>query len=211
MIKHIFFDVAGTLLGKPDLVQVIQKTLANFDHQVSQDEIRKKHKLLSEVIHFPDRTDEVFYKKFNTELLYLLGIIPTDKLCDAIFKSCTYLPWFPFDDTNILSELKLPLGVISNFNTSLKDKLNQFFGPIFQHVYASEELGVAKPDLAFFSKALELSSLQPKEVLYIGDSVKLDVAPTSLLGIKTLLIDRDNFYSSMPNRITHLSQIKEYL
>lgn len=211
MIKHIYFDVAGTLIGKPGLIPNIQKALASHNHHVSQDEIRKKHKLLSEVIHFPDRTDEAFYKGFNSEILYLLGIIPTDELCDAIFKSCTYLPWVPFKDTQVLGNLNYPLGVISNFNSSLKDKLNDFFGPIFQHVYVSEELRVAKPDLAFFSKALELSSLQPSEVLYIGDSVKLDLAPALSLGIKSLLIDRDNFYPSLPNRITDLSQIKNYL
>lgn len=211
MIKLIYFDVAGTLIGKPDLFPKIQKTLASFNYQISQDEIKYKHKLLSEVIHFPDRTDEMFYKKFNTEMLNLLGIIPTEELCDAIFKSCTYLPWIPFDDTQVLGNLNYPLGVISNFNSSLKDKLNDFFGPIFQHVYVSEELKVAKPDLAFFSKALELSSLQASEVLYIGDSVKLDLAPASYLGIKSLLIDRDNFYPNLPNRITELSQIKNYL
>ena len=69
MIKYIFFDVAGTLLGKPSLFKIIQKTLADFDFKVSLEEVKQKHKLLSEVIHFLDRTDEVFYKKFNFFIL----------------------------------------------------------------------------------------------------------------------------------------------
>lgn len=211
MIKYIFFDVAGTLLGKPTLFSIIQKTLSDFGHEFSLNEIKNKHKLLSEVIHFPDRTDETFYKKFNSELLYLLGIIPNEELVNAIFKNCTYLPWEAFEDTKILKELGLPIGVISNFNTSLKDKLIQFFGPVFQDVLVSEELGVAKPKIEFYQKALEKISYSAHEVLYVGDSIKLDLEPASKLGFKVLIIDRDIFYPNLPNRISSLTEITQFI
>lgn len=211
MIKYIFFDVAGTLLGKPSLFLNIQKALADFDHEVAIENIKAKHKLLSEVIHFPDRTDADFYRKFNSELLYLLGIVPTEELLNAIFKNCTYLPWEAFEDTKILSELNVPLGVISNFNTTLKNKLNQFFGPVFQDVFVSEELGVAKPKIEFYQKALEKIPFQANEVLYIGDSIKLDLEPAVNLGFKVLIIDRDNFYPNLKNKMANLAEIKQFL
>jgi len=211
MVQYIFFDVAGTLLGKPTLYSIIKKTLLDFGYEIGLDEIKNKHKLLSEVIHFPDRTDELFYKKFNSELLYLLGIIPNEELVNAIFKNCTYLPWEAFEDTQILKELNLPLGVISNFNTSLKDKLQQFFGPVFQDVFVSEELGVAKPNIEFYQKALEKIPFDAQEVLYVGDSVKLDLEPASKLGFKVLLIDRDNFYPKLKNSISNLTEINHFL
>lgn len=211
MIKYIFFDVAGTLLGKPTLFSIIQKTLSDFGHEVSLNEIKNKHKLLSEVIHFPDRTDADFYKKFNSELLYLLGIVPEEIVIDSIFKNCTYLPWEAFDDTKILNELNLPIGVISNFNTSLKDKLTQFFGSVFQDVLVSEELGVAKPNIEFYQKALEKTPFAAHEVLYVGDSIKLDLEPASKLGFKVLIIDRDNFYPNSKNRISNLTEITQFI
>ena len=211
MIQYIFFDVAGTLLGKPTLYSIIQNTLRDFGHEVGLDEIKNKHKLLSEVIHFPDRTDETFYRKFNSELLYLLGIIPEEIVIDSIFKNCTYLPWEAFDDTKILKELNLPMGVISNFNTSLKDKLTQFFGPVFQDVLVSEELGVAKPNIEFYQKALEKIPFDVHEVLYVGDSIKLDLEPASKLGFKVLIIDRDNFYPNSKNRISNLTEITQFI
>jgi len=211
MIKYIFFDVAGTLLGKPSLFSNIQKTLADFGHEVAIENIKAKHKLLSEVIHFPDRTDADFYRKFNSELLYLLGIVPTEELLNAIFKNCTYLPWEAFEDTKILSELNVPLGVISNFNTTLKDKLDQFFGPVFQDVFVSEELGVAKPKIEFYQKALGKIPFQANEVLYIGDSIKLDLEPATNLGFKVLIIDRDNFYPNLKNKMANLAEIKQFL
>ena len=211
MIQYIFFDVAGTLLGKPTLYSIIQNTLRDFGHEVGLDEIKNKHKLLSEVIHFPDRTDMAFYEKFNSELLYLLGIVPEEALINSIFKKCTYLPWQAFDDTQILQKLNLPIGVISNFNTSLKDKLEHFFGPVFQDVFVSEELGVAKPNIEFYRKALEKIPFASHEVLYVGDSIKLDLEPASKLGFKVLIIDRDNFYPNSKNRISSLTEITQFL
>lgn len=211
MIKYIYFDVAGTLLGKPSLYSNIQKSLNEFEHQVSIDTIQSKHKLLAEIIHFPDRTDENFYKKFNSELLYLLGIIPTDEILNTIFKNCTYLPWEAFEDTSVLSELDVPLGVISNFNTTLKDKLNTFFGPIFNDVFVSEELGVAKPKIEFYQKALEKIPFNANEVLYIGDSIKLDFEPATKIGFNVLIIDRDNFYPNLKNNIANLAEIRNFL
>jgi len=211
MIKYIFFDVAGTLLGKPTLYSIIQNTLSDFGHEVGLNEIKNKHKLLSEVIHFPDRTDATFYKKFNSELLYLLGIVPEEIVINSIFKNCTYLPWVAFNDTKILNELNLPIGVISNFNTSLKDKLTQFFGPVFQDVIVSEELGVAKPNIEFYQKALEKIPFAPHEVLYVGDSIKLDLEPASKLGFKVLIIDRDNFYPNSKNKISSLTEITQFI
>jgi HAD superfamily hydrolase (TIGR01549 family) len=211
MIQYIFFDVAGTLLGKPTLYSIIQNTLQDFGHVVSIDEIKSKHKLLSEVIHFPDRTDKAFYEKFNSELLYLLGIVPEEAIVNSIFKNCTYLPWEAFDDTQILKEINLPMGVISNFNTSLKDKLEQFFGPVFQDVFVSEELEVAKPNIEFYQKALEKIPFVAHEVLYVGDSIKLDLEPASKLGFKVLIIDRDHFYPNSKNKISNLTEITQFL
>jgi HAD superfamily hydrolase (TIGR01509 family) len=211
MVKYIFFDVSGTLLGKPILFFKINEVLLSHKYVVDLNELKFKHKLLSEVIHFPDRTDEHFYNYFNAELLRLLGIMPSESLLKAIFTNCTYLPWEKFDDTNTLTEIKVPMGIISNFNSTLKDKLNQFFGPVFKDVLVSEELGVAKPAIAFYESALERLQFKPSEVLYVGDSLKLDIEPASSLGIKSLLIDRDDFYSSSPFKIKSLVEIKKYL
>lgn len=211
MIKYIYFDVAGTLLEKPMLYANIQKSLADFGYDITIKDIKIKHKLVSELIHFPDRTDEMFYNKFNSEFLYVLGIVPTEELLKSIFKNCTYLPWQAFEDTQILKEINIPMGVISNFNTSLRDKLEHFFGPVFKDVFVSEELGVAKPNIAFYQEALNKIQLKPSEVLYIGDSVRLDYEPAYKIGFNVLIIDRDNFYPNLKYKISNLAEIPNFL
>ncbi len=211
MIKYILFDVAGTLLYKPTLFDKINEILISNEINVSPAEIILKHKLLSEVIHFPDRTDNKFYYHFNSELLRLLGVIPNDKLLNDIFNNCTYLPWEKFSDTNALSELTIPIGIISNFNNTLREKLTSFFGNIFKDILVSEELGVAKPKIEFYQKAIESIGISPKNILYVGDSLKLDVEPANKLGIKSLLIDREGFYKNSNYRIQSLNEIKNFI
>lgn len=211
MIRYVLFDVSGTLLTKPSLINNINEVLIEFGHSIPLNEIRYKHKFISELIHFPDRTDVDFYQKFNSEFLRALGIVPERFLLNEIFKRCTYLPWEKFNDTEILTDLNIPCGILSNFNSSLNEKLSVFFGPIFTDVLVSEELGISKPNLEFYKRALEKIGVIPSEILYIGDSLKLDIEPASKLGIKSLLIDRDCFYSGSKFRIESLFDIKNFI
>ena len=55
----------------------------------------------------------------------------------------------------------------------------------------SEELGVAKPDPAFFSRSLELmGSPDPADVAYVGDRVDNDVLPAIAAGMRSVWIRR---------------------
>ncbi|MFD1601629.1 HAD family hydrolase [Flavobacterium artemisiae] len=207
-MKYLLLDVAGTLLHKPDLFLTINNTLQNFGHTIALDKLRYNHKMLSETIKFPDRTDVDFYSYFNSEFLYSLGIIPNAELLNAVFQSCSYLPWEKFEDTNVLKEIEIPIGIISNFNSSLKKKMNDYFGSIFSDFFVSEELGISKPSLEFYQKAIEKIKIEPKDILYVGDSFKLDLEPAVRLGINTLIVDRDNFYPNNPNTILSLLELK---
>lgn len=210
-MKYILFDVAGTLLYKPSFYGKIGEVLQQYGHTVEEKNIKYHHKILSESIFFPDRTNEEFYATFNAEFLYSLGIIPTKELLDAIFKACSYLPWEPFEDTSFLNEINIPIGIISNFNSTLKEKLKSFFDVTFADVFVSEELGVAKPSAEFYGKALQQIGIAPQDIIYVGDSVKLDLEPALKLGIKALLIDRENYFPAQENRIASLTDLKKFL
>jgi len=206
-ISYILFDACETLMHKPALWKNIMQVLTANGHQVEKKELQHKHKLLSECIHFPDRTSKSFYQKFNAEVLYALGIIPTDKLLEQIFEACTYLPWVTYEDTAVLEEIKLPMGVLSNFNSTLKDKLDDLIGDVFEEVLISEVLGVAKPAITFYEKAIKKIGVPPAEILYIGDSLKLDIQPALAVGMQPLLIDRIRLYPNYVNRLDSLSQL----
>lgn len=210
-MKYLLLDVAGTLLHKPTFYGKMLSVLESYGHAVTLPQLKFNHKLLSEAIRFPDRTDSEFYKMFNAEVLYSLGIVPTDSLINDIFSACTYLPWEKFDDTSVLHDLHIPVGILSNFNSTLKEKLNGYFGDIFSDVFVSEELGVAKPNIAFYQRALDKIGVAPQDILYIGDSFKLDLEPATKVGMKAFVVDRDNYFPNNPNVISSLTQIKDLL
>lgn len=209
--EYILFDVAGTLLYKPSFFDKILVILKANGYKITKEEFIFKHKLLSETIKFPDRTDKDFYNFFNEELLYSLGVLPNNILLDKIFTACSYLPWEKFEDTQVLEKIKQPIGIISNFNNTLRSKLDESFNINFCNIIVSEEIGISKPDLEFYKRALEIIDVDPKKILYIGDSVKLDLHPATLCGIETLVIDRDDFYPSLETKISNLEHIIEYI
>jgi HAD superfamily hydrolase (TIGR01662 family) len=67
----------------------------------------------------------------------------------------------------------------------------------------SEELGVAKPDPAFFQRALELmGSPDPREVAYVGDRLDNDVGPSAAAGMRAVWMRRGP-WGIIPKAPTH--------
>jgi FMN phosphatase YigB (HAD superfamily) len=212
MIKAVFFDVANTLLDKPDLYPNMQQVLLKHGHNVPARLLAERHRLLSEVIEFPDKTSKAFYDTFNAQLLLMLGILPAPELVTALFDACTYLPWRAFDDVAHVQTIGLPKGVISNWDATLRAKLQEHTPIAFQWVLGSQEMQVRKPSLEFYSKVIELTGLSPDEILYVGDSIKLDIQPALSLGIRAVLIDRLNLYAaSSLARITQMQDLNMML
>lgn len=209
--EYILFDVAGTLLYKPIFYEKIIDILKDNGHEIVIEDLMFKHKLLSETIQFPDRTNKEFYSSFNSELLYSLGILPENGLLAQIFEVCSYLPWERFNDTDVLKKIEQPIGIISNFNSTLRNKLDEFFNNNFSDIIVSEELGISKPNIEFYRKALEIIDVDSSKILYIGDSIKLDLYPALQCGINTLIIDRNNFYPALKSKISNLNNILEYI
>jgi len=207
MIKVILVDAANTIIHKPILWTKINEVfLANNIH-IPLNELKEKHKLISEIINFPDRTNEEFYKTFNAELLLSLGIIPNDILLGDLFKACTYLPWEVFDDVNSLNELNFKKAVLSNFNSGLEDLLKKTVPVNFDTIVVSEIEKVRKPQVEFYKNAITKLDVLANEIIYIGDSLKLDMIPALTVGMNVLLIDRDNHYPHFKNRINSFKEL----
>lgn len=209
---HIVFDAANTLIHKPEVWVGWSNTLTEFGHSIDVDQIKQNHKLVSEVIKFPDVTSADFYKEFNAEVMLSLGVVPTDDILDTLFKKCSYLPWEPFDDIGALKELDIKMSVISNFSKKLRDLLPEKIDVEFEHIVISQELGDAKPSLGFYKQAFEIIGEKPENILYIGDSLKLDIIPAGKLGVHGVLIDRDQVYpEGTKNRISSFKDIANLL
>ena len=207
-IRYVLFDAANTLIHKADLWDKLGEVFTKHQYKISRKELKYKHKMISELIHFPDATSKTFYNEFNAELCRLLGVVPNTELLNDIFENCKYLPWKAFEDVKYLVEIDTPIGVLSNFNKGLTKILEEKLPTIkFKNIIISEEEGVAKPNMAFYKRAIEIIGLKPEEILYIGDSVKLDLEPALAVGFQVRLIDRECFFKASEFHLKSLKNI----
>ncbi len=208
----LFLDVANTLLHKPKLWDAFSLSLEEHGIEVELEEVKVKHKICSEIIKFPDKTSKEFYEYFNSELLLSLGIKPKKELLDSIFNKCSYLPWEPFNDVECLKECKKEISIISNWDKSLEKKLKEQFDLNFKYIIGSGSLGFCKPDIRIFEYAKKVSGCAYSQMFFVGDSIKLDILPAEELGIKAILIDRDNVYPNYTGeRIISFSELEKYV
>ena len=61
------------------------------------------------------------------------------------------------------------------------------------------------------SRISKVLGVKPEEIIYIGDSLKLDIEPAFKLGMKPYLIDRNNDYPFSSYTISSLTQLKEII
>jgi putative hydrolase of the HAD superfamily len=90
----------------------------------------------------------------------------------------------------------LRLGVVSNAEGTVEARLAELAicqvgagaGVSVEVVVDSHHVGVEKPDPAIFGFALRAMGLDPARCLYLGDSVRIDVAGATRAGIRPVLV-----------------------
>jgi HAD superfamily hydrolase (TIGR01549 family) len=82
------------------------------------------------------------------------------------------------------------LAIVANQPAARSDELRAL-GVSADVIAMSEEMGVAKPEIAFFSRALELmGGPAPADVAYVGDRVDNDVLPAMAAGLRSVWLRR---------------------
>lgn len=78
------------------------------------------------------------------------------------------------------------VAVVTNGGTAQRAKLAKLgLDAIVHAVFVSSEIGIAKPSLAIFDRALQWTEHAPEQVLFVGDDPLIDLAPAAALGMAT--------------------------
>lgn len=97
-----------------------------------------------------------------------------------------------------LADATVPMGVVSNASGQIEDMLIRTRicqtgdgpGVSVRVVIDSHVVGVAKPDPKIFDHALShLSEFDRSRILYVGDSVTMDIASAGAAGLHPVLLD----------------------
>jgi len=74
---------------------------------------------------------------------------------------------------------------------------------LFEKVYLSFEVGMRKPDIAFYKLVMDVNDLIPEETLFIDDSEQ-NLSPAASLGIRTFFLDKGTDVSMLFDDIGYL-------
>jgi len=126
--------------------------------------------------------------------------------------------WQRFPDTlSTLGALKdhgFELGLVSNaksdwFVHSILEK-NELQG-FFRAVVISAELGVRKPRVEIFDRALKLLGKKPAESVFLGDSVDADVLGAKIVGMRSIHIRRNPLVNTLAHPDATVTSLSEAL
>ena len=115
---------------------------------------------------------------------------------EAAARSCgdAHATRLPFADTApALAELAAHtrLGVLSNADDRFLEGLIANQGWAFEPVLSSESARAYKPDPRIFAAFCELAGVEPRHVLYVGDSAYDDAHGAKLAGMQAVHLRRD--------------------
>ncbi len=115
-----------------------------------------------------------------------------------------------------VNELGIRTAVISNLDFSgclLEERLKQMFPHNqFEFVVASSDYGVRKPQSLLFEVGLAKSGLQPEDIWYVGDKVKVDVAGSQAVGMTPVLYkNQRNTYGEIPKGLIVIEDYQELI
>lgn len=218
MLKAVVFDADNTLYEsrkaakKADLI--IMKKLSKL--------IKKpKEKCYKEFMDIVKKVKDSKFPYYRTRrysyslLLRKYGIINPD-LVERVYnlfekneiKNTKLYPEVLFMLKELKKKYKLYLFT-EGFKEFVDKKLKKFkLKKYFSKIITSNETGLMKSaGVVAYKKFLKLTGLNPKNMIYVGDSVTKDIITAEKLGIKAVLIDRDNKEDFNGLKISNLKEL----
>lgn len=206
MIKAILLDIDNTLLDFDAYVQQAMKdgfakyNLGTFDDHVYAVFKRINTDLWHRIELGTLTYQELLKTRWNT-VFEALGITFDGVEFERYFKGRLFDNAIPIDGAmELLHYLKDQYIVCAASNGPYGQQVNRLtiagMLPYFHHLFISEQIGVSKPDRAFFTHCLEVINTNltepvlPSEVLMIGDSLTSDMQGAIDSGMHTCYFDK---------------------
>ncbi|MEC9451270.1 MAG: HAD family hydrolase [Chloroflexota bacterium] len=234
--KLISFDLWETLItdrpqGKKINSRSVQRVkklslyLNNKGHVISNDQIKKSLNILSEkCTQDHNRGKDIDFHNRIGKLLELLNIKQDDLIKNQIgdiLDNCflKYPPQLFPKSIELLKLLSKEYKLCLTSNTGITSpktyyKYLEMIGikNLFDKIYLSNEIKVAKPSIKIFKLILNDFSLNPENIIHIGDNIFTDIFGAKKAGFKAIYVNKrkgvDNDLAFNPDHtVTDISEL----
>ena len=191
MIKHVWFDLEGTL------------TIRSVDFNEAHNQLR--YETYSEVVGKPLTKElkqefEKLYAQYgsNSAVFRSLGCASDfwQKRFNKLDKTRYYKPVKTVYSTLEKLKEKVLISIFTNLKPEEVEstlKIINIDKSWFKFIISGDDIEERKPALDGFYLMIKKSGLPPEEILYVGDRVKVDILPAKEVGMKTCLVwDKSN-------------------
>lgn len=199
-IKVVLFDLYGTLAYVDDPIsdEYASDFLVSRGYEVYPQALKAAWQYVS-FIDYP----KYGYKTWRTYLkrvLQRLGIKPDKQILRELSKFYKEAKWGRYPDVEDAvtkaKEAKLKTAIVTTiarfkYKRALKPVLDEIDLLVDGHTFRCE-----KSNPRIYLKALEALGVKADEAVMIGDDMKLDILVPKKLGMKAILLDRTERYST---------------
>jgi glucose-1-phosphatase len=187
-IKNIIFDLGGVILNiNPDAA------IDSFCKLGFQGDLTDGKLAYSDEIFYNLQTGSVAPDEFIERIKTILKnpLIKNQEI-DAAW--CSMIGDIPPSRVKTIQKLRKNYKIFLFSNTNkihvdylekkFRNRYGSHFASMFDDVYYSHEIHLAKPDLKSFQKVIELSGIEPEETLFIDD-IKENIEGAAKAGLTT--------------------------
>ncbi|PQB07745.1 hypothetical protein BST83_11720 [Polaribacter filamentus] len=193
-IKNIIFDLGGVIMNLD-----VPKTIIEFEKIGITNIVNNTGHHYTDPIFYDFEIGKVSEFEFIEKLKSISILDPSTN--EVIEAWNAMILDMPSERIDILLNLKenYKIFLLSNTNSihqkkfisEVNEENNISFNDLFQKAYYSFEVGIRKPDKEVFEFTLNDSNLNPKETLFVDDSID-NIKAAQDIGIQTYHIDGKN-------------------
>ncbi len=204
MKKLLIFDAYGTLISTGNgSIEATKKILALQEKEINAIDFYGKWKKYHR-IHMDEANKSLFLPEkdiFRKDLKALYKdyqiIRPYEEDVNIMLNSLENRIVFP-EVIKAINRLRKKYRVVIGSTTDTEPLLQNMKSNNLEvdSVYTSEIIKKYKPDKDFFQYILTCEEYTQDETVFIGDSLKDDIAGPQSIGITTVLVDRENKFCS---------------
>jgi 2-haloalkanoic acid dehalogenase type II len=199
MFKAVFLDFYGTLVHEDDVFieAICKRIMASSKVEASASEVGR-YWWNSFSSQFQSAHGGEFKAQRHIELLSLEDTVDyfdsqeePGELSRILFQHWQTAPLFE-DALALLRAIRIPTVIVSNIDRGDIKAAIRHNGLDFNQIITSEDVRAYKPRPDIFREALKRFSLQPEDVLHVGDSLNNDITGAHNAGIRAAWINRKN-------------------